>query len=136
MKILRPLLGLALGFGSAAAFAQEAPAPSPEALTITQPASNGGTVYRLSPDEIAKIDPNPRAQDPKLAYDPLFDRSLFDNPNAAPRDRRPHGQVGAFVGSGGSRGVFGETTVPIGDTGSASFSFENSDFGRRRYGRR
>ena len=102
-------------------------------LTITQPASNGGTVYRLSPDEIAKIDPNPRAQDPKLAYDPLFDRSLFDNPNAARRDRRPHGEVGAFAGSGGASGVFGTTTVPIGDTGSASFSFENSNYGRRRY---
>ena len=141
MSILRPLLGFALAFGSAAGSAQEAAPASPDTLTITQAATaeapTGGTVYRLSPDEIAKIDPNPRAQDPKLAYDPLFDRSLFDNPNAAPRDRRAHGQVGAFVGSGGSNGVFGTTTVPIGDTGSASFSFENSNYGGgRRYRRR
>ncbi len=132
MNMLRPLLGFTLAIAGSAAFAQE-PEPAPDTLTITQPASNGGTVYRLSPDEIAKIDPNPRAQDPKLAYDPLFDRSLFDNPNAAPRDRRPHGEVGAFVGSGGSHGVYGATTVPLGDTGSASFSFENSQFDGRRY---
>ena len=121
MSILRPIIALTLLSGTAA-WAQEPVAQNAPA----------GTVYRLSPDEIAKIDPNPRAGDPKLAYDPLFDRSLFDNPNAAPRDRRPHGEVGAFVGSGGASGVFGSTTVPIGENGSASFSFENSDYGRRR----
>ncbi len=95
-----------------------------------------GTVYRLSPDEIARIDPRPAAQDPKLAYDPLFDRSLFAPGDEVRTDRRPHGEVGAFVGSGGARGIYGTTTVPVGENGSASFSFENSNYGDRRYRRR
>lgn len=93
------------------------------------------TVYRLSPEEIAKIDPKPPAKDPSLAYDPLFDKSLFDS-SAVTRDRRPHGEVGAFVGSGGARGVFGATTIPLGESGSASFMFENSQSPRYKYRRR
>ncbi len=99
-------------------------------------AETDGTIYRLSPDEIAKIDPHPAAQTPTSTYDPLFDRSLFPPEDAVRTDRRPHGEVGAFVGSGGSRGVFGTVTQPLGDNGSATFSFENSnygDYGNRRH---
>lgn len=99
-------------------------------------AEPAGTVYRLSPEEIAAIDPKPPAQDPKLAYDPLFDKSLFDVGDKVRTDRRPHGEVGAFVGSGGARGVFGTTVVPVGENGSAAFSFENSQYPRQRYRRR
>lgn len=105
------------------------------ALVATAAAAAEPTVYRLSPEEIAKIDPKPPAQDPALAYDPLFDKSLFDTSSVA-RDRRPHGEVGAFVGTGGARGVFGATTIPLGDSGSASFSFENSQSPRYKYRRR
>ena len=106
------------------------------AAAMANAAEPAGTVYRLSPDEIAQVEPNPPAHDPALAYDPLFDRSLFD-PATAPqrRDRRPHGEVGAFVGSGGSRGAFGTVGVPLGDDGFAAFSFEDSRYGRR-YGPR
>ncbi len=103
------------------------------AAVASEPA---GTVYRLTPDEIAAVDPKAPAQDPALTYDPLFDKSLFDVGDKVRTDRRPHGEVGAFVGSGGARGVFGTTTVPVGENGSASFSFENSRYPRERYRRR
>ena len=112
-----------------------ATAATATAAPATPPASQ---VYRLTPEQIAGIAANP-APDAPLAYDPLFDRSLFDD--AAPgeggtprRDRKPHGEVGAFVGSGGARGVFGSTIVPLGDNGAAAFSFESSrdDHGYRR----
>ena len=94
-------------------------------LLVAAPcAAQPGTVYRLTPDEIAKVAPAPAA-------DPLFDRSLFDE-TVITRDRRIHGEVGAFVGSGGARGVFGSAAVPLGSDGFAAFSFEHSDFGRQR----
>ena len=83
-----------------------------------------GTIYRLTPDEIAKVAAVP-------AVDPLFDRSLFDETQVR-RDRRVHGEVGAFVGTGGARGMFGSAAVPLGSDGFAAFSFEHSDYGRRR----
>jgi len=87
-------------------------------------AAQPGTVYRLTPEEIAKASQAP-------AVDPLFDRSLFDESEVR-RDRRIHGEVGAFVGTGGARGVFGTAEVPLGNNGFAAFSFEKSDFGRQR----
>ena len=42
------------------------------------------------------------------------------------------GEVGAFVGTGGARGMFGSAAVPLGSDGFAAFSFEHSDYGRRR----
>lgn len=49
-------------------------------------------------------------------------------PADSPRliDRRPHGEVGVMIGTGGARGIYGVTSVPIGDNGWASFGFENS----------
>jgi hypothetical protein len=94
------------------------------ALAAAPCAAQPGTVYRLTPDEIAKATAAP-------AYDPLFDRSLFDETETR-RDRRVHGEVGAFVGTGGARGIFGSAAVPLGDNGFAAFSFERSDFGRQR----
>ena len=92
--------------------------------TLAAPcAAQPGTVYRLTPGQIAQIAALP-------AGDPLFDRSLFEGD--LPRDRQLHGEVGAFVGSGGARGVFGSAAMPLGDNGVAAFSFEHSDFGRRR----
>ena len=87
-------------------------------------AAQPGTIYRLTPDEIAKVAPAPAA-------DPLFDRSFFDETTIT-RDRRIHGEVGAFVGAGGARGMFGSAAVPLGSDGFAAFSFEHSDFGRQR----
>ncbi len=41
-------------------------------------------------------------------------------------DRLPHGEVGFMIGTGGARGVYGATSVPLGENGWASFAFENS----------
>ena len=37
--------------------------------------------------------------------------------------RQVHGEVGMEVGSGGHRAVWGSTVIPLGETGSAAFSF-------------
>ncbi len=97
------------------------------AATSAEPA---GQVYRLAPEEIAKL-----ADAPPAPFDPLFDRSLYDGVQQK-RDRAVHGEIGAFVGSGGARGLFGTAEVPIGDRGFASFSFEDSRTDDRGYRRR
>jgi hypothetical protein len=82
-------------------------------------------VYRLAPADIA------RAQADGAARRDVFDPSQWPTIT----DRRVHGEVSAFVGTGGARGVAGSATVPLGQSGSASFAFENSDYGNRSYRR-
>ena len=65
---------------------------------------------------------------PSAERDAMLSRSLYaDNGSVLP-DRRPHGEVGMFIGSGGSRGIFGTVGMPIGDNGFASFSFDTGRF--------
>jgi hypothetical protein len=45
-----------------------------------------------------------------------------DAPVVAEDDGRPHGEVGAMVGSGGMRAVYGTATIPLGDNGRATVS--------------
>lgn len=47
-------------------------------------------------------------------------------------DRRIHGEIGAMIGTNGTRGVYGVAEIPLGDKGSAVVSFENSRYGYRR----
>lgn len=46
--------------------------------------------------------------------------------------RRIHGEVGAMIGTGGTRGLFGTVLAPIGDSGFASIQFEDSRYGNTR----
>ena len=46
--------------------------------------------------------------------------------------RRPRGEVGMMVGTGGARGFYANTAVPLGENGWAAFSFENSRNSWRR----
>lgn len=81
-------------------------------------------VYRLSPEQIQQA--QLEAANRSVADDALF---------LAPRnDGRIHGEVGAFVGTGGSRGIFGTVVTPLGENGSAAFSFEQSQYNGRGYG--
>ncbi len=48
-----------------------------------------------------------------------------------PPDGRIHGEVGVEVGTGGYRSTYGSAVVPLGDTGTAAFSFQ-TDRGRYR----
>ncbi|ARS27558.1 hypothetical protein [Sphingomonas sp. KC8] len=47
-------------------------------------------------------------------------------------DRAIDGEVGAMIGTGGARGVFGTAAIPLGDNAGAIISFENSRYGNRR----
>jgi len=48
--------------------------------------------------------------------------------------RQIHGEIGAMVGTGGARGVFGTVIAPVGDNAMVGFSYENTRYGRSRYG--
>lgn len=43
-----------------------------------------------------------------------------------------HGEVGAVIGSHGTRGAFGVAAIPLGNDAGAVVSFESSRFGARR----
>ena len=43
-----------------------------------------------------------------------------------------HGEIGAMIGSHGTRGIYGTAEIPLGDNGAAMVSFESSRFGYRR----
>jgi hypothetical protein len=43
-----------------------------------------------------------------------------------------HGEFGALIGTGGTRSVYGTAAIPIGESGGAIVSFENSRFGQVR----
>jgi hypothetical protein len=48
--------------------------------------------------------------------------SWTDRPVVAENDGRVHGEVGAMIGTGGSRAVFGTATIPLGDKAHATVS--------------
>jgi len=52
-------------------------------------------------------------------------------PESAAQDRRIHGEMGMSIGNNGHRSVFGSTMVPLGENGSAAFSFST---GRDNFG--
>jgi hypothetical protein len=95
-------------------------------------------VYRLSAAEIERAkaaaalrtDTDTQA----LLPDPERDRRLATSlyADAAPRDRKLHGEVGMFIGSGGARGVFGSIGAPLGDDGLAQFSFDTGRYPARQ----
>jgi hypothetical protein len=112
-------------------------------VILAGPAAAQEQVYRLSPADreaaIAKAAMQPERQallltpepapvaglQPSAERDAILNNSLYGE---ARPDRRPHGEVGMFVGSGGTRGIFGTTAVPLGETGMASFSFSTGRF--------
>ena len=74
-------------------------------------------VYGLTPAEKAQV------------LESASQRPDADNPALLPAqssDRRPHGEVGMMVGTGGARGIYGVVGVPIGENGSAVMSFSNT----------
>ncbi|MBA2920228.1 hypothetical protein GON01_00820 [Sphingomonas sp. MAH-20] len=75
-------------------------------------------VRRLSPEEKERI----LADNERRAKEAEFDAALG---NANPRPSGIHGEIGGVIGTGGTRGIFGTALVPLGDSGSAIFSFED-----------
>ncbi len=108
--INRLILAAALLAGSAVAAQQVPTAPQ---------------VYRLSPEEVLRLqrESAERATDYSEAF-------------LKPRDGKLHGEVGVGIGTGGYRSLYGALGVPLGDSGFASFAFENTQFDDSlRYGR-
>lgn len=151
MRLL-PIALLALTAAPALALATETLATEPVATAPT-------AVYRLSPADrdatiaAAALQPErpgsallppptttapANALAPSAERDAILSHSLYAD-NATAPDRRPHGEVGMFIGSGGSRGIFGTIGMPLGDNGFASFSFDTGryqGFGLQPYGGR
>ena len=59
---------------------------------------------------------------------PAKDSDLPINGNS----RKIHGEMGVAIGSNGYHALYGSTVVPIGDTGTAAFSFYQGQYGNRR----
>lgn len=90
-------------------------------------------VYRLTPEQIetAKAAGAQRPESPSLLPSPerdaILGNSLYANPDSDESVRRQiHGEAGFFVGTGGTRGFFGSALIPLGQNGSLSLSFQNS----------
>lgn len=89
-----------------------------------EPVKTGsGTVHRLSPEEAEAV--QDAAAKRNINAPSLDDQRVPDG--------RIHGEIGFGIGTGGYSSVFGTAIVPLGDDGVAAFSFDRTDFGRRRF---
>jgi hypothetical protein len=92
-------------------------------------------------------EPDPSASGDVIRLTDAQRREILDNNTAesaaAARGERPglgsglagsgiHGEVGAMIGSHGSRGIYGTADIPLGDNAGATVSFESSRFGYPR----
>ena len=75
-------------------------------------------VYRLSPEEVLRLQERTAGQPDDAAIDAF----------ARPRDGKVHGEVGVGIGTGGYRSIYGAMDAPLGETGSASIAFESTRF--------
>jgi hypothetical protein len=129
-----PLITL-LALGAAPALAAEPVATAPTMVYRLSPADRDAAIAAaaLQPERPGSaLLPPPttapaNALAPSAERDAILSRSLYADDAAAP-DRRPHGEVGMFIGSGGSRGIFGTVGMPLGDNGVASFSFDTGRY--------
>lgn len=94
--------------------ADVAPTPDPAAAQLSDNA------VRLSPEQ----------REAALEYGAT--RALREPPING-LNRKIHGEIGMEVSSNGGHALYGTTVVPIGDSGSASFSFLTSNGGHYRY---
>lgn len=84
-----------------------------------------GTLISLTPAQV------------EAAKEAAAERNL-NRPTAidtgAPSDRRPHGEVGIAVGTGGYHSIYGSTVMPLGKDGALAFSFEKTQNDPYLYG--
>ncbi|RUN75719.1 hypothetical protein EJC47_15310 [Sphingomonas sp. TF3] len=119
---MRPALLLLSAVAASAAclptagFAQQAStAPTTTAPATTQPT---GDTIRLSDRE----------------RDAILNSNTVESAAAARGERLPgtgpgiHGEIGAMIGSNGTRGVYGTASIPLGDNAGAVISFESSQY--------
>ncbi|SDA15729.1 hypothetical protein SAMN03159340_00741 [Sphingomonas sp. NFR15] len=73
--------------------------------------------------------------------DAILDSNTVESAAAARGEARDaggpgiHGEIGAMIGSNGTRGAYGVAAIPLGDNAGAVVSFESSRFGGYRRGR-
>lgn len=109
-----------LTLGLAAALAMPGVALAQDAAP--EPASKSSE-RRLSPEQIDAV----------LAAAAARREAAGVADQQAPSAVRPiQGEVGFSIGTGGYRGIFGSTSVPLGEDGLAAFGFDIEDFGHRR----
>ncbi|MEG3174810.1 hypothetical protein U1872_01100 [Sphingomonas sp. RB3P16] len=113
---------MAAAVGSTASSAQSAqPAPTTQA-PATPDAEPG--VRRISDAERAAILESATPESAALARG--------EDPGAERLGRGIHGEVGAMIGTGGARAIYGTAAIPLGDNAGAIVSFESSRFGYPR----
>ncbi len=98
-----------------ASVAQTAASPAP---------TTSGDSIRLTDDQRMAILDSNTAESAAAARGEL--------PGSRYGDRRIHGEIGAMIGTNGTRGIYGVAEIPLGDRASAVVSFENSRYGYRR----
>lgn len=110
------------------------------ALLLAAPAT--AEVVRLSPaerDAVIAAAANGPERNAVLTPETVARPSVLDRPlypefhgeDGLLRDRKVHGEVTMFAGSGGSFGVAGTAVLPVGDSGTAAISVMQ---GRSRWG--
>lgn len=95
------------------------------AAAALQPERAGSALLPPAPTPAPAVSADLAALAPSAERDSILGNSLYAD--IAP-DRRPHGEIGMFVGSGGSRGIFGTVGMPLGNNGFASFSFDTGRY--------
>jgi hypothetical protein len=97
--------------------------PVTAASAQTPEPSDTSQVRRLSPEQKEQIlAENERRRAEAAELDTALGGSIT-------RPSVIHGVIGAEIGTGGTRGIFGSALVPLGDRGAAAFSFEDSQTG-------
>jgi hypothetical protein len=96
------------------------------------PAPTGAQPAPLSPSDSIRLSDEER--------NAILDHNTADSAAAARGEllgsgsvgRGIHGEIGAMIGSNGTRGAFGMAEIPLGDNAGAVVSFESSRFGGYR----
>ena len=109
-------LAAAASCWSTASFAQSAATPA-------APAANSDSVRLTDEQRMAILDSN-------TAESAAAARGELTGSERA--DRRIHGEIGAMIGTNGTRGIYGVAEIPLGNNGSAIVSYENTRYGHRR----
>jgi hypothetical protein len=105
---------------STASFAQSTPAP-----TTTQPAPSTTTdTVRLTDKERMEILDQNTEESAAAARGELI--------GSGSAGRGIHGEIGAMIGSHGTRAAYGAAEIPLGDNAGATVSIESSRFGYPR----
>lgn len=123
---MRIRLALLAALIAAPALAAEPDAPVATASTTPAPVSTAEQI-----DAFIKSSPVPDARRVD-GLDGVIDGVVSGD------DRKPHGEVGVAVGTGGYRSVYGRTEFPVGKSGRVSLAFQDTrngyGYGRGWYG--